>query len=144
MAAKMKERGIEFPRLTGQDMADVLAYLYVSRYFESPGSAEVVRAKGCLAADLARSSVVRSPAALVAGMWNHSRLMERQAEKRDVPWPVLNGQDLADLSAYLGSLSAPPARKAPAQGKSSLSHAGVQRAPACAASHEQRESAPFD
>ncbi|MBI3075492.1 MAG: c-type cytochrome [Deltaproteobacteria bacterium] len=33
MWARMKQRGIQPPRLTGQDMADILAYLYVSHYF---------------------------------------------------------------------------------------------------------------
>jgi mono/diheme cytochrome c family protein len=34
MFERMKARRIELPQLTGQDMADVLSYLYVSRYFE--------------------------------------------------------------------------------------------------------------
>ncbi|MBI4594580.1 MAG: cytochrome c, partial [Candidatus Rokubacteria bacterium] len=84
---------------------------------------ELVQAKGCLtchsvrgkggkvAADFATSTVVRAPASLVAGMWNHSRLMEGQAEKQQVPWPVLNGQELADISAYFVSLSKPAAPK---------------------------------
>lgn len=127
MAARMKEHAIEIPKLSGQDMADLLAFFYVSHYFEATGSprrgGELVQAKGCLtchsvrgkggkvAADFATSTVVRSPASLVAGMWNHSRLMEGQAEKQQVPWPVLNGQELADISAYFVSLSKPAAPK---------------------------------
>ena len=125
MLERMKERKIEPPKLTGQDMADVLAYLYVSRYFDDGGNAErgiaLVKDKGCLvchsvrgeggkvAADFARSTVVRTPTGLVAGLWNHSRLMERATEKRGVAWPTLTGAELADLSAYLASLSKPPA-----------------------------------
>jgi mono/diheme cytochrome c family protein len=120
MAAKMKERRIDYPQLTGQQMADILAYLYVSRYFEpvadTARGAQLLQTKNCVschsvrgkggkvAADFAKSTVVGTPAALVAGMWNHSRLMEAQVEKREIQWPLLTGRDLDDISAYLGSL----------------------------------------
>jgi mono/diheme cytochrome c family protein len=132
MAARMKQRGLDVPRLSGQEMADILAYLYVSRYFEQPASAErgrqLLQDKGCLgchgakgkgetpAADFARSTVVRTAPGLVAGLWNHSRLMERATQKSNVTWPSLTGQELADMSAYLTSLSA-PSKSAPAKGK---------------------------
>src|SRR3989304_6260190 len=53
MWAKMKERGIHVPRLTGQEMADVVAYLFVSRSFAQPALGRVqgqqlVQTKGCL------------------------------------------------------------------------------------------------
>lgn len=121
MWAKMKERGIEPPKLAGQDMADILAYLYTSRYFDQRADArrgaQVVQAKGCttchsvrgrggkLAADFATSNVVATPASLIAGMWNHSAYMEAKAQKQDVAWPTLSGQELADIATYLGSLA---------------------------------------
>ncbi|MBI4590224.1 MAG: c-type cytochrome [Candidatus Rokubacteria bacterium] len=127
MWAKMKERGIQVPRLTGQEMADVVAYLYVSHYFDQPAigrfqGQQLVQSKGCLtchsvrgkggkiAADFATSKVVASAAGVVAGMWNHSRFMETETQKQEIPWPVLTGQELAEISAYLGSLprTAPP------------------------------------
>jgi mono/diheme cytochrome c family protein len=127
MTAKMKELKIEAPKLSGQEMADVLSYLYTSRYFEPNPSVrrggELVQSKGCLGChavagkgakvggDFARSAVVGSPGAVVAAMWNHSRLMEMQAEKRQVPWPELRGTDLADISAYLASVSGKGAGK---------------------------------
>lgn len=123
MAKRMKERGVTLPELSGQDIADILAHLYVSRYFEPAGNRErggaLVKDKGCLgchtvrgagakpatiAADFTRSAAVRTPQGLVAGMWNHSRYMERAAQTRGIAWPTLTGQDMADLSAYLGSL----------------------------------------
>ena len=128
MWTKMKERSIEPPRLTGQEMADLLAYLYVSRYFDPAGSPSrgraLVQTKGCLgchsvagkggkaAGDFAKSDLVGSPASLVAGMWNHSTFMEWEAEKRSVSLPVLSGSELDDISAYLGSLHRPPPRRA--------------------------------
>ncbi|MFZ1057725.1 MAG: c-type cytochrome [Candidatus Rokuibacteriota bacterium] len=122
MWAKMKERGIQVPRLTGQEMADVVAYLYVSHYFDQPALGRVqgqqlVQARGCLTchsvrgkggkvgADFATSKVVGTPAGVVAAMWNHSRFMESQAQKQDIAWPVLTGQELGDIATYLGSIS---------------------------------------
>ncbi len=123
MWAKMKERGIEPPTLSGQEMADILAYLYTSRYFDARADArrgaQLVQAKGCttchsvrgkggkVAADFATSRVVATPASLIAGMWNHSAYMEAKAQKQDVAWPTLSGQELADVSVYLRSLATP-------------------------------------
>jgi mono/diheme cytochrome c family protein len=124
MWARMKERSIEPPALTGQEMADILAYLYVSTYFDPAGNPSrgraLVQAKGCLgchsvrgvggkvAGDFARSDAVASPASLVAGMWNHSVLMEQQAQRQAVAWPTLSGPELDDVAAYLGSLVRTP------------------------------------
>ncbi len=122
MWAKMKERGVQVPRLTGQEMADIVAYLYVSHYFDQPAigrsrGQQLVQSKGCLTchsvrgkggkigADFATSKVVGSAAGLIAGMWNHSRYMEAQVQKQEIPWPVLTGQELADIATYLGSIS---------------------------------------
>ena len=124
MWARMKERGIQPPELTGQEMADIVAYLYTSHYFDpAAGSSargqQVVKTKGCVAchsvrgqggkvaADFATSNVVGSPAALVAAMWNHSRMMEDQAAKQGLKLPRLTGQELADLTAYVSSLTKP-------------------------------------
>jgi hypothetical protein len=66
-----------------------------------------VRGKGGkVSADFATSTVVGTPASLVAAMWNHSGFMEARAREREVPWPTLTGSELNDLAAYLGSLSA--------------------------------------
>jgi cytochrome c len=123
MWAAMKERRIDVPKLSGQDTADILAYLYVAHYFDPSSSArrgaKALADKGCtqchsvkgkggtLAADLATSSVVRTPGGLVAGMWNHAGLMEAAAQKQGVAWPTLQGGDLGDIAAYLTALPRP-------------------------------------
>jgi mono/diheme cytochrome c family protein len=131
MWAKMKERGIDVPQLTGQDMADVVAYLYTSHYFDAlAGQAsrgrQLVQTKGCVrchsvrgkggtvSADFATSTVVGSPSGVIAAMWNHGPRMEGQAQKQEISLPVLTGQELADITAYLGSLTRTrsPAKKA--------------------------------
>jgi mono/diheme cytochrome c family protein len=122
MWARMKERQIEAPSLTGQEMADIVAYLYTSHYFDpaagnSARGQQVAQSKGCLtchsvrgkggkvAGDLSTSTVVGSPSSLIAAMWNHSRAMEDQALKQGIKLPTLKGQELADLAAYLRSLT---------------------------------------
>ena len=118
MWARMQERGIQIPRLKGQEMADIVAYLYVSHYFDqevSPSRGQqVLTDKGCLtchaargqggrtAADLATYRAARSGPALIAALWNHPRYLPK--ERREVPWPLLTGQELADMAAFLGSL----------------------------------------
>lgn len=121
MWARMKERGIEVPQLNGQEMADIVAYLYTSHYFDPAAGdgargRQVVRTKGCVAchsvrgsggtsaADFAVSDTVRSPATLVAAMWNHSASMEEAARKQGLKLSKLEGRDLADLAAYFRSL----------------------------------------
>jgi mono/diheme cytochrome c family protein len=121
MWAKMREFRIDVPKLAGQDMADILAYLYVSHYFDQTASRtrgqKLIQDKGCttchsvrgkggkVSADFATSSVVGSPASLIAGMWNHSVYMEAKAQKQDIAWPMLKGQELADIATYLASLA---------------------------------------
>jgi mono/diheme cytochrome c family protein len=124
MTAKMRALKIEAPQLSGQEMADIVAYLFASRYFDRTGSRArgqaLVQSKGCLgchavagkgatvAGDFARSTVVGTPPALVAAMWNHAAFMEAAAAKREVAWPELNGAELRDIAAYFASLSRGP------------------------------------
>jgi cytochrome c len=119
MWAAMQQRGIQVPRLKGQEMADIVAYLYVSHYFDEPADAgrgrSVVDARGCLAChaargtggktarDLATYAGLRTSAGVVAALWNHPRYVE--AQRQAVPWPSLTGQELADMAAYLASIS---------------------------------------
>jgi len=126
MWTAMKQRGLEVPKLSGQDTADILAYLYTAHYFDPTASAQrgsrALSDKGCttchsvngkggkVAADFATSNVVGSPGSLIAGMWNHGPLMESAAQQQGVSWPVLQGRELADIAASLNSLGKRPAR----------------------------------
>lgn len=126
MWARMKARGLEVPKLDGQEMADVLAYLFTAHYFDQRASAgrgaSLVHDRGCTAchsvrgrggkeaADFATSTVIGSPSSFIAAMWNHGPRMEAKAAARAVPWPVLRGQDLADIAAYVGALGPGAAR----------------------------------
>lgn len=114
---KMAEMKIPFPTLTGQEMADLVAFLYTLQYFAEPGNAargrEVFERKGCAAChgvsgrggagapDLTKTLGKASPIEIAAAMWNHGSAMAQEARARGVPWPNLDGRDLADLVEFL-------------------------------------------
>ncbi len=117
MLEAMKQRGIWVPRLGATEMADLVAYLYSVEYFADAGDAELGRErvvdKGCLschslggsggdwAGDLSTVTGTESPAAAIAALWNHSAVMATRMEDRDVHWPRLTNEEMADLMAYL-------------------------------------------
>lgn len=114
---KMNEVGIPVPSLTGQEMADLVAFLFSLQYFDEPGNAGRGRAtferKGCAAChgasgrgdagapDLTKALGAAQPIAIAAAMWNHGFAMEQVARARGLPWPDLDGRDLADVVAFL-------------------------------------------
>lgn len=119
MWAAMSERNIEPPKLTLEEMNDLITYLYFLQYMDEPGDAKVGRAlfseKGCvnchslarkeegkiyLRADKARAALV-SPIAVVTAMWNHASQMEVVAEARRIVWPRFRGREMADLVAHI-------------------------------------------
>jgi mono/diheme cytochrome c family protein len=113
--------GSRMPRLTGQEMADITAYLHASFYFDrvqgdGRRGERRVRDKGCLrchsiynkggraAPDFATSNVVSSQAGQVSAMWNHGRQMENLAKRRAMVLPMLTAQELSDITQYLAGL----------------------------------------
>jgi mono/diheme cytochrome c family protein len=114
---KMAEMKIPFPTLTGQEMADLVAFLHTLQYFAEPGNAvrgrETFERKGCAAChgtsarrgtgapDLTKTLGRASPIEIAAAMWNHGSAMAQEAQARGLPWPNLEGRDLADLVEFL-------------------------------------------
>ncbi len=114
---KMAEMEIPVPSLTGQEMANLVAFLYSLPYFDDPGNPsrgrEVFERKGCAAChgasgrggaggpDLTKTLGAVPPVAIAAAMWNHGFAMEQVARSRGLPWPDLDGRDLADVVAFL-------------------------------------------
>jgi cytochrome c2 len=117
----MKREGISFPVFEEGEMADIIAYLYGLKLEDAPGNVEkgkkIVKDKGCLSChtlqgkgakvsvDLATISDLDSPLAMICAMWNHSPAMQKRLLEKNLDWPELTGENMADLYAYLRHLS---------------------------------------
>ncbi|UCG76004.1 MAG: c-type cytochrome [Gemmatimonadota bacterium] len=115
----MRARGISFPYFEGSEMADLIAFLYYLRFYETEGDvrvgARLYVTKGCAAChgrdqaseapDLADSGAVLSPLGLATAMWEHAPAMFDMAEQEHREWPRFEGDEMRDLSAYLRSLA---------------------------------------
>jgi cytochrome c551/c552 len=113
----MEAEGISFPTFRGQEMADMIAYLYSLNLEDSPGNSEmgkkVIHDRGCLschslnekgdqiAVDLAKVEELNSPLAMITAMWNHAPSMQEESLGKKINWPKLSGNDMADLYAFL-------------------------------------------
>lgn len=107
------------PTLEPTEMASLLSFLYYLGSFDVPGDAQkgglLFREKGCetchsvggsgghVGPDLTRYSRYASPLFLTASLWNRGRAMAAAMEERNITRPVFQGNDIADLLAYIRS-----------------------------------------
>lgn len=115
MIAEFRRRGLPPVTFSGQEMADVIAYLYFVNYATVRGSrargAQLFREKcgPCHSAgggrrvgpDLADVPRLDEPIAIFAAMWNHAPRMEQELRSRGLVWPRLMPGEAADLTAFL-------------------------------------------
>lgn len=114
MHAEFARRGIPFVTFDGQEMADVIAYLYFVNYahvsgtpdrgrrvFERNCSACHVLGQKSIGPDLTRAPGLDKPIGIIAAMWNHASGMEEQIRQRGLTWPRIEPGDTADLAAFL-------------------------------------------
>jgi nitric oxide reductase subunit C len=124
MTEAMRKRGISFPRFDGNEMADVIAFLYYLRFYEKGGDVRAGEAvfarKGCanchrgdgnppIGPDLSRSRAALSPLSLATAMWNHAPAMYARSRMERIEWPRFEGDEMRDLAVYLKSLVHQPA-----------------------------------
>ncbi|MFQ6113701.1 MAG: c-type cytochrome [bacterium] len=117
----MKREGIAIPVFNKIEMADVIAYIYGLKLKDPPGDTKegykVVHEKACLSChslqgrgagiseDLATLGATDSPLEMITAMWNHAPAMQEILQERKLKWQELSGLDMANLYAYLRSLS---------------------------------------
>lgn len=120
MWAAMEAVGVERPKLSPEDAADLFAFFYSSRFFDKPGDAargkQVFHTKHCGdchgvaesraegAPPVAKWESLGQPILMVQQMWNHSSRMRVAFARRKIPWQELTTQDLTDMLVYLRSL----------------------------------------
>ncbi len=120
MSAAMRASGFAFPQFQGTEMADVIAFLYYLRFYETngdPGAGRrVFESKGCVTChapasgpaigpNLAQSQVTKTPLGLATAMWNHAPEMFDVTQSQKVEWPRFEGDEMRDLAAYLARLA---------------------------------------
>jgi cytochrome c551/c552 len=122
MQEQMKKNKVTYPTLTGQDVADISAYLRqaaagTTEIRMSPGNPAKGKAlfdeKRCSKCHLGEAAAKRIqtgliPIALKKGvtevatmMWNHGGAMMERMKKESVEWPKFDGNEMADLIAYI-------------------------------------------
>jgi mono/diheme cytochrome c family protein len=113
MRKGMERRGINFPALSSQEMADLVAYLFSTRYFDEPGNPERGKAvfikkqcnlchvKGAKSGDLSQLKGLVSPIFMARTMWNHGSEMLEKMRKAKIPWQKMDGKEMVDLMEYL-------------------------------------------
>jgi mono/diheme cytochrome c family protein len=120
MWAAMRDREIRGGDMDEQAAADLFAYFYSARFFEKPGDAargkRLFKERACTLCHgltealqtavkpVSQWNTLADPIALTEAMWNHSPNMFAEFKLKQIPWPVLSGQDLADLLVYLRNL----------------------------------------
>ncbi len=141
MASVMRGRGVPWPRLTGKEMADLLAYLQNGNtggsrdrvYFE-PGSPrrgrDLFTSKRCIGCHaiagvggksgpdlgMRRQELIGSVTSVAALMWNHSQAMADEFVRRGVPRVTFSGGEMADIIAYLYFVNYASVRARPERG----------------------------
>lgn len=114
---KMQEMGIDIPAFEGNEMADLVAYLYFLNFMEQTGDWESGKSlftkKGCVKChairgqggnvgpDLALSDRTRNYIKITTAMWNHNEKMRILMEKVGVPMPRFDEGEMKDLFFYL-------------------------------------------
>jgi len=107
------EKGLERPILSPQEMADLTAYLFSTRYFDEPGDPDrgkalfakkqcnFCHAKGTKMVDLANLKGKISPILMAQVMWNHGPEMLEKMRKAKVSWQKIDGKEMVDFMEYL-------------------------------------------
>ncbi len=119
MYREMSARQLNRPVFSGQEMADVMAFLNTIRYFEPGGSVSAGRglfvARGCsrchganaegtsLAPALRTKNTQMNSVVLATALWRHGPEMYRRTQDLGIPWPKLNENDLGDLFTFLNT-----------------------------------------
>jgi hypothetical protein len=109
----MEEKRLPRPPLSSQEMADIIAYLFSTRYFDDPGDPErgrmafakkqcnLCHTRGGKTLSLSNLKGQISPIFMAQTMWNHGPEMLERMRKAKVSWQKVDGNEMVNLMAYL-------------------------------------------
>lgn len=120
----MQEQEMSWPRFAGNEMADIIAYLYFLKFTDDPGDPDegqkVFTEKACghchgadarggeYAPDLSESKGLVSAIDLVQIIWNHAPVMEEKITEKVIRWPEFSGEEMRNVHAFLQHLVQSP------------------------------------
>jgi mono/diheme cytochrome c family protein len=94
-------------------MREVVSYLWAGQFFEDSGNpgagAKVFASKHCASCHEGSGSAPKlagntyTGAAMVSALWHHGPRMLDQMKAKGIAWPRFDGDDMANLIAYLNS-----------------------------------------
>ncbi|MBC8327842.1 MAG: c-type cytochrome [Planctomycetes bacterium] len=119
MAGKMDEYHMARPVFEGQELSDLISFLYFLNYFDEPGDPEagrlMFREKGCSSchevggegggAGPPLDTIPRgtSPLRIASSLWNHGPAMISAIEDLGMAVPTFEETEILDLFAYIRS-----------------------------------------
>jgi cytochrome c2 len=113
MWKRMEEKAIKRPSLSPQEMADIIAYLFSTRYFDEPGDPQrgktifvkkqcnLCHTKEAKTLNLSHLKGQISPIFMAQTMWDHGPEMLEKIRKARVTWQKIDGKEMVDLMEYL-------------------------------------------
>ncbi|HLG18464.1 MAG TPA: c-type cytochrome [Bdellovibrionota bacterium] len=120
MMSSMKEEKISWPTFEGREMPDLVAYLFFLDFLEPPGNAakgkelfgqkqcsychSIHGAGGTIGPDLAVVGSLSSTRSILRMMVNHAENMSEAVLGAGKAWPVLGGDEMNNIFAYLKSV----------------------------------------
>ncbi len=104
----------EVPKFSGQEMADIISYLYFLNYTDKKGDSKkgekFFSEKRCAdchsskgpAIDFSQLKGKYDATEMATQMLNHAPVMQKMVEEKKVTWPRFNPGELRDLFQYIG------------------------------------------
>jgi mono/diheme cytochrome c family protein len=122
MTERMKQLGIDRPKLDDREARDLIAFLYTLSYFDAPGNPnegrrlfnekrclfchQVGGTGGVVGPNLDALKQFGSPMYVTAAMWNHGPAMMEKMREKGIERPSFTGPELRDLLAFLAPRAA--------------------------------------
>lgn len=137
MTQVMQEKGVRRPEFRGDEMAHLLAYLHSLEVVGDPEKGkQLFVSKGCvqchairgeggkIGPDLGATTHPHPTFELVGAMWNHAPTMTAIMQGMGIERPIPEGNEMADLLAYLQQVQA----AGPGPGRPAGDHHGHRHA----------------
>jgi cytochrome c551/c552 len=113
-----QDKKLSYPALSYEEMAQLLAYLYMSGYADPAGDAgrgtalfeskQCVRCHGTgdqLGPEVSRLGSADTALAWTQALWNHASAMQSRMKDAGIAWPKFEATELRDLFAYVRQAS---------------------------------------